>query len=109
MSTASLIALSAQATFCAPCICSASSAIRRRSSSGSPRKPKGSSEDMPGFYAAAARLPVTGGTPTSFLLRPALAAKNVCRERVDPVEEQDPIEVVQLVLEAARLEAARVE
>ncbi len=48
MSTASLIALSAQATFCAPCICSANSAIRRRSSSGSPNSPpKGSSELMP--------------------------------------------------------------
>ena len=47
MSTASLIALSAQATFWAPCICSASSSMRRRSSSGSPnRPPKGSSEDM---------------------------------------------------------------
>src|SRR4051794_34019669 len=46
MSTASLIALSAQATFCAPCICSANSCIRRRSSSGSPNRPNGSSEDM---------------------------------------------------------------
>src|SRR3954447_1980671 len=45
MSTASLIALSAHATFCAPCICSANSAIRRRSSSGSPKRPNGSSED----------------------------------------------------------------
>src|SRR6476661_4446314 len=45
MSTASLIALSAQATFCAPCICSANSAILRRSSSGSPKRPNGSSED----------------------------------------------------------------
>src|SRR5205807_25157 len=46
MSTASLIALSAQATRCAPCICSASSAIRRRSSSGSPNSPpKGSSSE----------------------------------------------------------------
>ena len=45
MSTASLIALSAQATFCAPCICSAISPSRLRSSSGSPnRPPKGSSE-----------------------------------------------------------------
>ena len=47
MSAASLIALSAHATFCAPCICSASSAMRLRSSSGSPnRPPNGSSEDM---------------------------------------------------------------
>src|SRR3954467_10580553 len=47
MSTASLIALSAHATFCAPCIDSASSSMRRRSSSGSPnRPPNGSSEDM---------------------------------------------------------------
>src|SRR3954470_14524006 len=47
MSTASLIALSAQATFCAPCIDSASSSMRRRSSSGSPnRPPNGPSEDM---------------------------------------------------------------
>src|SRR3954470_21594576 len=45
MSTASLMALSAQATFCAPCICSANSAMRRRSSSGSPKRPNGSSED----------------------------------------------------------------
>src|SRR4051794_39278840 len=45
MSTASLIALSAHATFCAPCICSANSAMRRRSSSGSPKRPNGSSED----------------------------------------------------------------
>src|SRR3954467_15868065 len=45
MSTASLIALSAHATFCAPCICSANSAIRRRSSSGSPKRTNGSSED----------------------------------------------------------------
>src|SRR4051794_5278763 len=48
MSTASLIALSAQATFCAPCMDSANSSMRRRSSSGSPnRPPNGSSEDMP--------------------------------------------------------------
>src|SRR5215210_5246599 len=48
MSTASLMALSAQATFWAPCICSAISARRRWSSSGSPNMPpKGSSEDMP--------------------------------------------------------------
>ena len=41
MSTASLIALSAQASDCWPCICSANSAIRRCSSSGSPnRSPK---------------------------------------------------------------------
>src|SRR3954451_9281392 len=47
MSTASLIALSAQATFWAPCIDSASSSMRRRSSSGSPNKPpNGSSDDM---------------------------------------------------------------
>ncbi len=47
MSTASLIALSAQATFCAPCICWANSSMRRRSSSGSPKRPpNGSSEDM---------------------------------------------------------------
>src|SRR4051794_33724777 len=47
MSTASLIALSAHATFWAPCIDSASSSIRRRSSSGSPKRPpNGSSEDM---------------------------------------------------------------
>ena len=52
MSTASLIALSAQATFCAPCICSANSCIRRRSSSGSPNIPNGSSEDMPQILRA---------------------------------------------------------
>src|SRR5436190_8813115 len=46
MSTASLIALSAQATRWAPCICSANSAIRRRSSSGSPNSSNGSSEGM---------------------------------------------------------------
>ena len=47
ISTASLIALSAQATFCAPCICEANSSMRRRSSSGSPKRPpNGSSEDM---------------------------------------------------------------
>ena len=39
MSTASLIALSAQAKRCWPCICSANSAIRRCSSSGSPNRP----------------------------------------------------------------------
>ena len=38
-STASLIALSAQAKRCWPCICSANSAIRRCSSSGSPNRP----------------------------------------------------------------------
>ena len=37
MSTASLIALSAQASRCWPCICSANSASRRCSSSGSPK------------------------------------------------------------------------
>src|SRR5215210_6203795 len=48
-STASLIALSAQAIRCAPCICSANSAIRRCSSSGSPnRSPKPPS--MGGWY-----------------------------------------------------------
>src|SRR4051794_23482430 len=47
ISTARRIALSAQATFWAPCICSAISAMRRRSSSGSPnRPPNGSSSDM---------------------------------------------------------------
>src|ERR671915_459257 len=47
MSTASLIALSAHATRWAPCICSANSPMRRRSSSGSPKRPpNGSSEDM---------------------------------------------------------------
>ena len=39
MSTASLIALSAQATRCAPCICSANSPSRRCRSSGSPNMP----------------------------------------------------------------------
>src|SRR5262245_210205 len=39
ISTASLIALSAHATFWAPCICSPSSSMRRRSSSGSPNRP----------------------------------------------------------------------
>ena len=39
ISTASLIALSAHATFWAPCICSANSPMRRRSSSGSPKRP----------------------------------------------------------------------
>src|SRR3954468_1664867 len=54
MSTASFMALSAQATFCAPCICSAISAIRRRSSSGSPKRPpNGSSEDMHPWQRAA--------------------------------------------------------
>jgi len=38
MSTASLIALSAHASRCWPCICSANSAIRRCSSSGSPKQ-----------------------------------------------------------------------
>src|SRR5437773_4539094 len=46
MSTASLIALSAQATFCAPCICSASSPSRSRSSSGSPKRLKPSLPSM---------------------------------------------------------------
>ena len=47
MSTASLIALSAQATRCAPCICSASSPSRSRSSSGSPKRLKPSLPSIP--------------------------------------------------------------
>src|SRR5687768_9214837 len=46
MSTASLIALSAQATFWAPCICSAISPRRARSSSGSPKMLKPSLPSM---------------------------------------------------------------
>src|SRR5688500_7329861 len=57
MSTASLIALSAQATFWAPCICSANSAMRRRSSSGSPKRPNGSSEDTTQIVQRAGSLP----------------------------------------------------
>ena len=41
ISTASLIALSAQATRCEDCICSESSSIRVRNSSGSPKRLKG--------------------------------------------------------------------
>ena len=43
ISTASLMALSAQASCCAPCICSIASPRRRRSSSGSPNIENGSS------------------------------------------------------------------
>src|SRR3954463_13029180 len=72
MSTASLIALSAHATRCAPCICSANSAMRRRSSSGSPKRPpKGSSEDMPPSLDSGLGRALAGGR----LLRAILAAE----------------------------------
>src|SRR3954471_3168942 len=65
MSTASLIALSAQATRCAPCIDSASSSIRRRSSSGSPnRPPNGSSEDMHSILGVASERPMALPPPS---------------------------------------------
>src|SRR3954466_15000711 len=65
MSTASLIALSAQATFCAPCIDSASSSMRRRSSSGSPnRPPNGSSEDMDMILGVGSRPPMALPPPS---------------------------------------------
>src|ERR671933_1413109 len=63
MSTASLIALSAQATFWAPCICSANSAIRRRSSSGSPNSPNGSSEDTSQIVQRGSRVPAVALPP----------------------------------------------
>src|SRR4051812_31182852 len=65
MSTASLIALSAHATFWAPCIDSASSSIRRRSSSGSPKSPpNGSSEDMPSIVCVGSRRPMALPPPS---------------------------------------------
>src|SRR4051794_24462636 len=65
MSTANLIALSAQATFCAPCIDSASSSMRRRSSSGSPnRPPNGSSEDMDMILGVGSRPPMALPPPS---------------------------------------------
>src|SRR4051812_35464799 len=65
ISTASLIALSAQATFWAPCIDSASSSMRRRSSSGSPnRPPNGSSEDMAAILGVASWRPMALPPPS---------------------------------------------
>src|SRR5665809_47336 len=93
MSTASLIALSAQATFCAPCICSANSPSRRRISSGSPNMPKGSSEDTVSILVLAL-----------WLLGARLAPEHVVGDRVHPVEEEQSVQVVDLVLQAAGLE-----
>src|SRR3954453_5422075 len=60
------MALSAQATRCAPCIDSASSSIRRRSSSGSPnRPPNGSSEDMHSIVGVGSARPMALPPPAA--------------------------------------------
>src|SRR6266571_2457760 len=69
MSTASLIALSAQATRCAPCICSANSASRRWRSSGSPnRPPKGVSSVIGSIVGWCAEMAVPSPDPNSVCL-----------------------------------------